>query len=336
MKDKKALVLCFTDAGRQTAERVDRFLLERDWNTRTVRVHGGLSALVSEAFQTAELLVFVGSCGIAVRAVAPYLRDKTVDPSVLVADEKALHVIALLSGHIGGANALTRQLADFLGAEGVITTATDINGRFSVDAWAAENGFALDSMQTAKHIAAEILRRDVPFSSDFPLDGALPAGLRCGDEGALGIVLSWKNRRCFDETLLLTPPVLHVGIGCKKNTSLPQLEQAFDALWTEQDFCPQALRRIASIDVKRGEAGLLALCEKRGVVPVFYTAQELSCAEGDFSGSDFVERTVGVDNVCERAAVLSAGEKARLIVKKRAADGVTLAVALEERRIRFE
>jgi hypothetical protein len=98
---------------------------------------GSLADFVGGLFE-AEALVFVGACGIAVRAVAPHVQSKLSDPATLCVDERAQYVIPLLSGHIGGANQLARRLAEALDATPVITTATDVNGRFAVDAWAAE------------------------------------------------------------------------------------------------------------------------------------------------------------------------------------------------------
>ena len=123
-------------------------------------------------FSRRDALIFVGACGIAVREIAPYVRDKKTDPAVLVLDERARHVIPLLSGHIGGANRLAARLADALGAEPVITTATDVNGKFAVDEFAARTGCAISDMQLAKAFAAGILERDLPLASAFPIDPA--------------------------------------------------------------------------------------------------------------------------------------------------------------------
>ncbi len=130
-----------------------------------------------ERFSSMDALIFIGACGIAVREIAPYLVSKKTDPAVICIDEKMQFVIPLLSGHIGGANDLTRRLAGALGASAVITTATDVNGKFAVDAWAAKNGCAIASMPLAKKVAAEILEHDVPLVSEFPVRGALPNGI---------------------------------------------------------------------------------------------------------------------------------------------------------------
>ncbi len=102
-----------------------------------------------QQFAWADVLLFVGSCGIAVRQIAPHVRDKRTDPAVLVMDETAAFVVPLLSGHIGGANRLAAGLAAFMGAVPVVTTATDIQGRFSVDAGAAQKGYRIGDMAAA-------------------------------------------------------------------------------------------------------------------------------------------------------------------------------------------
>lgn len=109
-----------------------------------------------ELFSWADALVFVGSCGIAVREIAPHVHDKRTDPAVVCMDELGHFVIPLLSGHIGGANEMALKIANYLNATPVITTATDINNRFSVDAWAARNGFVIDNIHRAKMVSAAI------------------------------------------------------------------------------------------------------------------------------------------------------------------------------------
>ena len=127
-----------------------------------------LAEFAGPVFQASDVLIFVGACGIAVRAIAPHIHDKQTDPAVVSLDELGRFVIPLLSGHIGGANALAVRLAAALGATAVVTTATDVNGRFSVDTWAASQGLFIDDMRAAKAVSAAILEGPVPLVSDFP------------------------------------------------------------------------------------------------------------------------------------------------------------------------
>jgi len=291
-----------------------------------------LAEFTGPVFRWADALIFVGACGIAVRAVAPHVRDKRTDPAVLAVDEAARFVISLLSGHIGGANALALRLGEALGAVPVVTTATDVNGRFSVDAWAAGQGLFIDSMAQAKAVSAAILDGPVPLASDFPITGALPSGVVPGQEGPVGICVSWRQRRPFARTLLLVPPVVRVGIGCRRGTGPEAIGALADRVLADAGIHPAAVRCVSSIDLKRDEPGLLAFCRERGWPAEFYAAEELERVEGDFAPSDFVRSVTGVDNVCERAAMLGAEA---LLVKKTAGHGVTVAAALEHWEVRF-
>lgn len=285
-----------------------------------------------ERFSSMDALIFIGACGIAVREIAPYLVSKKTDPAVLCIDEKMQFVIPLLSGHIGGANDLARRLAAALGAAAVITTATDVNGKFAADAWAAKNECAISSMLLAKKVAAEILERDVPLVSDFPIKGALPGGIVEKTQGALGIVIGYCTKEPFAETLRLTPRVLRVGIGCRRGTAQETIEAAVAAVLSAHQLDPSAVKGVYSIDLKQQEAGLLAACAKHNWPTVFYTAEELRSVPGEFTDSPFVQEMTGVGNVCERAAMRGAE---KLLVKKTAVDGVTVAVAAEHWEVSF-
>lgn len=144
-----------------------------------------------------------------------------------------IFVIPLLSGHIGGANALARRLAAALGATAVVTTATDVNGKFSVDTWAAEHGCAISDMGGAKQISAEILEHSVPVCSDFPIQGPLPDGLVLGESGELGIYVGYRCSAPFMHTLRLVPRVLRVGVGCRKGISREAVEAAIQTAFAE-------------------------------------------------------------------------------------------------------
>ncbi|MBQ2680971.1 MAG: cobalt-precorrin 5A hydrolase [Eggerthellaceae bacterium] len=289
-----------------------------------IDAYGSLDVWTQAHFATDDALIFVGASGIAVRAIAPHVRDKFSDPAVVSVDEVGRFVVPLLSGHVGGANELAREVAAITGGQAAVSTATDVNGLFAVDEWAARHGFAILERSIAKEISAALLDgRPVGFKSDFELDEK-PSGVT---EGAadIGFVVSLDDSAMpFPRTLHLVPRVATVGVGCRKGTDPSALEQAVADALAEANVSAKAVTAIASIDVKKDELAILELASKMGWSPVFYTADELAAVPGEFSSSDFVKRTVGVDNVCERAACASGGE---LVLGKQAGGGITVAIA---------
>ena len=139
----------------------------------------GLKDWCAACFAKAELIIFIGACGIAVRTIAPLLKSKTEDPAVLVLDEAGQYVISLLSGHIGGANAYAQKIAGLTGATPVITTASDVRGKIAVDVFAKERSSdEISSMKAAKCVEAAILRGEpVEVYCSGTVQGAVPPEL---------------------------------------------------------------------------------------------------------------------------------------------------------------
>ena len=299
-------------------------------------IRPSLQEMCRDAFSRCRLVVFIGATGIAIRSIAPYLKSKTKDPAVISIDERGKFVIPLLSGHIGGANNLASGIASFLKAIPVITTATDVNGLFAVDEWAARNNMAIFNMAGVKTFASCLVDcKKVGVKSDFPITGPLPEGLVLADEGPVGMAITLrKTVQPFVETVVLCPRILHLGIGCRKGASMEKIEELATQEMARLRFPLNAVRGIASIDVKKDEPGLLAFAEEYALPIRFYTAEELNAVEGDFTPSAFVAKTVGVDNVCERAAVLDS-KGGRLLLHKTSKNGVTLAIAAEDFTVDF-
>ena len=335
----KLAVFAYSRTGCGTARRVLAALPEADARCYTVARLQEPDFLPLEkqvyaaAFAGADALIFVGACGIAVREIAPYVRDKKTDPAVVCLDERAKFVIPLLSGHIGGANALAARLAQALCAAAVITTATDVNGKFAPDAWAAQHGCAISDMQLAKVAAAAILERDIPLCSAFPITTPLPGGTVPGRTGALGIYIGCEVQEPFAQTLRLIPRKLHVGLGCRRGSTKEAIETAIRTVFRQHALDLRAIAGVSSIDLKQDEPGLLAACRENGWSVRFYPAEQLRAVPGTFTGSEFVSSVTGVDNVCERAACLGAQ---KLLVQKTALDGVTVAGAEEAWEVQFE
>lgn len=288
-----------------------------------------LSEWTAAAFGRSGLIIFVGAAGIAVRAVAPYASKKSTDPAVLVIDEGGRFVIPLLSGHIGGANAYAVLLAERLGAQAVITTATDINGVFAVDTWAVNNGYAIENTEEIKSISGALLDgKTVYLSSDFKINGELPEGIVQGECGEIGICISDSVKKPFRHTLNLIPKRYVIGAGSRKDADEDALVELFNKLGINK----KSAAAVATIDIKRNEKSVLKLAEYLGAELKLYTSEELNLANGDFTGSEFVKSITGTDNVCERAAALSGD---RLIVKKTKGSGVTAAASVIDWSVSF-
>ena len=148
-------ILYFTDKGKALAEKIKEGLSGHD----AVIVPKGvpIAFVCGDAFADKEALVFVGAAGIAVRAIAPYVRDKLTDPPVIVTDENGNFVIPILSGHVGGANSLALEVAEVLEAQPVITTATDVSGAFSVDLFARENDLRIANREGIAKVSSSAL-----------------------------------------------------------------------------------------------------------------------------------------------------------------------------------
>ena len=288
---------------------------------------GGLAAWTESAWNTADALLFIGSCGIAVRAIAPHVKKKTVDPAVIVMDELGIYSIPLLSGHLGGANELAVHIARAAGAIPVVTTATDINGVFAADDWARSQGLVVANPDRIKWVASRLLAGEkLGFKSLYEIEGQMPSCLETADTG-YDILVSHRSRGSSD-ALRLVPRIVTLGVGCHRNIELEALEAAFEAVLAKSGCHRLSIFQAASLDLKKNEPALLEFCKRHGFPFITYTAAELAAVPGDYSGSEFVKKITGVDNVCERAAVLASG--GRLINKKEAGNGVTMALALKE------
>ncbi len=293
------------------------------------------------AFSLYDGIIFISAAGIAVRAIAPFIKDKTTDPAVLVIDDNAKHVISLLSGHIGGANELALLTADITGAEPVITTSTDVNEVFAVDVFARQEGLEISDIKLVKSISADLLEGiPVGFFSDFPLEGTIPEGFTQKEKCLDNVWITCKRRPEVDdlcymfledgsEVLKLIPQVVILGIGCKKGIERDQILAALELTLDDLNIMTESVCGIVSIDRKSDEKGLIKTADLLDVPFITYTADELNAVEGDFEESEFVKEITGTSNVCQRAAKKAVEDKGGFLTgRKYKYDGVTVAVGM--------
>lgn len=383
-------LICFTGAGAKLGAKLLKelkrdghecrgYVLEKFLNP--FHEANGLEPLKSSLqewtgnqFETREGLIFIGAAGIAVRAIAPWVKDKRTDPAVVVIDDSGRFSISLLSGHLGGANGLAEETAKLTGGIPVITTATDIHGRFAVDNFAKEQGLWISDMKTAKAVSADVLAGEpVGFFSDFPAAGSMPEGFTQKESCKRNVwitvkrypedhdfLFQRKNRpvkqkmlredahsapdsfpKLFlpegGEVLRLVPRIVILGIGCKRGTEKERIEAAVEEALSRWNIEPESAAAVATIDIKKEEAGLLSYVREHGLSFQTYPAERLLQAEGEFSPSSFVKEITGVDNVCERAAVSLAEDLGggRLMMRKQAGGGVTVAAAVRDWKVKL-
>ncbi len=307
-----------------------------------------LEKVVGEYFDKVSAIIFFAAVGIAVRCIAPHIGHKSMDPAVIAVDGTGHYCIPLLSGHAGGANELARQIAACIGAQAVITTATDCENKFAVDEFARKNGLVVTDWQLAKEISVAVLNgRRIRLISEYAISGRKPEELTVveGENGSdeeeqavPGIIISDHRLPALKHrSLQLVPRCIVVGIGCRRGTAYDKINQAVMDCLEKCRLHDRAICAVTSIDLKQNETGILRFCEVYNVPFVTFGADELSGINGDYSGSEFVERITGVDCVCERSAVLYAqGKEDSLLCRKTVYDGVTVALAFREISISFD
>ena len=325
----KKTAICFSRRGKEIIQRLNRLCQEKGIGGIEAYIHMELAEEedgflpVKESvgkwtevhFRPGCALIYVGAVGIAVRAVAGVLKDKLSDCPVIVIDDNGRYVIPVLSGHVGGANKLAVILAELLGAEAVITTSTDVNAAFSADLFAVENRLNIANRDGIRHVSAKAVEgKGITLSiKDYP------------PKEPVDVIVADETDAAY--SLLLTPKRYTVGLGMKKDKDGEELEQFFLEILEREGLKPDDVYALCTIDRKEEEPALIALRDKYRIPLISFDAELLKKAAGEFTPSEFVRDTVGVDNVCERAAVLGAGAGGTLCVRKQSRNGMTIAVA---------
>lgn len=283
-----------------------------------------------DIFQEYTGIVFISSTGIAVRLSAPFLQDKTRDPAVVVVDDLGRYAISFVSGHLGGANELVQKIAKVLNCQPIITTASDGRGIEAVDLFAKRNNLFIEHLNDTKIITAMMVEGH-PIRLISEIDARIGYDNIVDDNPAGCIYITSQNQvNCDIPYCILRPQNLNVGLGCRKGKTQEEILKAIKQVFQEHNLNLNSIKAIATIDVKKDEAGILGTCEALQCELHFYTRKDIKQVQHHFSTSQWVQSTIGVSAVCEPCAYLAGGE---LIVRKTVIDGITLAVAKESRAL---
>jgi cobalt-precorrin 5A hydrolase len=337
-------VWALSETGTELAGKLIRHFSEATvFLPRTIQTSDGsirrferLSEAVDAHFKAFDGHIFIMSTGIVVRMIAKQIQHKTTDPAVVVMDEIGNHVISLLSGHLGGANALANLLSTITGADPVITTATDVHHLPAIDLLAKAHGLIIENPEAIKWINMAILEgRGIYLRDPFNVLGSktddiqwLPWGdfKPAIDSAALGVYIDDRQAVLPEHTLVLRPKTLTAGIGCNKGTDPAEIMGLLKEVLMAHRLAQSSLSIIASIDLKREEPGILRIAQDLGCRTIFYTKDELNRVDGISSPSAVVKKYTGAKSVCEAAAII-ASSMGTMVVPKQKTRNVTVAIA---------
>ncbi len=328
------IALYITNNGKKVCDR-----LKSTYKDRVVIKKIESNAL-NEAFKEAftyKKIIAIMATGIVVRAIAPYIKDKTKDPAIVVIDEKGKYVISLLSGHLGGANELAKDIAKMLGATPVITTSSDVQGYKALDLYAKEKGYIIKDMKLYKKIAILMAqnKKDIPvfleeseekayFSSPFfKTYKNINSFLK---RKGYKIAVSWQTLPCQD-ILYLIPKKLVLGIGLHRGISFIEVYKFIEKIFKEKGIHMEAISRIATIDKRKEEICLKELSKTLSANLVFYSADDLQRVSG-IKTNEVVAKYHGTGNVCEASAILGSNY-GKIILPKIKGEKITICIARE-------
>lgn len=332
-------IFYITDKGLRLAERLKGLYHD----ARIERFDPGS---VSALWRDYKGFIFIMATGIVVRTIAPLLEDKRTDPAVVVVDETGRFAISLLSGHIGGANRIAKEIADFLGGEAVITTASDVNNHTSTDLWARENNLVVEDWKVLPQIGTRLLNKGLLRTYLDEIELKLPYDFLRVSEPEIADIIVTNKRDIYgistktpkksglsnsgfpgrsEVQLYLRPRDLVIGIGCNSGTSEEEIDKAVRASLEAHNLSFFSINSIASIDIKSKEEGLINFAKRYGFQVRFFSAEELNLVKG-VTKSQVVFEATGAYGVSESAALLASGAS-ELLIPKQKLGNVTVAVA---------
>jgi cobalt-precorrin 5A hydrolase len=297
--------------------------------------------LMGDLFRAYDSMICIFSLGAVIRMIAPHLGDKKTDPAVIVIDDKANFVISTLSGHLGGANALARLVASYIGATPVITTAADVNETIAVDLVGREFGWTIQNFENVTRISALMVNEEkIAVYQDAGEEkwwkSALPNNvskvddlekLKSADFKA-GLVITDRllsDPEILSKCVIYRPKSLVVGIGLHWDTGKDVIESGVKGVFDSNGLAFQCIRNIASVNRGGKVKGLEEFSSEHGIPVEIYEKQALAQVAVP-NPSETVKKFEGTASVSEASSLLSS--KGTLVVpKQKFPPNLTVAVA---------
>ncbi|MCC8365700.1 cobalt-precorrin 5A hydrolase [Xenorhabdus sp. PB61.4] len=344
--DNKYALFCLTAGGIALARRLQSYLAIDCFTSLELvesgffTFDGSFSNTVRKVFTRYSALIMVGATGIAIRVIAPLLRDKMTDPAVIVLDEKGQFAISLLSGHMGGANKLAQQIADILDGQAVITTATDVNQVAALDLLSQQLDGKMEnfreSVKTVNQMLVNGKRVGIWFHPDlsdekncYDIRGFIPVDFleeRPELDALVYVSYERTNLMLAIPVFKLIPRRIVAGIGCRRGVEPERCAELLERHLLELNLEPLSLKAIGSIELKKDEPALIQLSHQHQIPFQTFSVNQLSHYEQVFPTSEFVRKTVGIGSVSQPVAWLMS--KGHLVGHTLREQGVTITLGV--------
>lgn len=325
-------IITLTESGKKLAEIISNDLSNDPRIIKVDTFHKNVKGNLKKIFKHYNCIIGIMATGIMVRNICGMIESKYKDPAIIVMDEKGKHVISLLSGHLGGANEISKQIAFITGGEAVITTSTDINHKFGIDSFAKRYYFKISDVSKIKSINSSLISGDRVYMATNPKfefiwnDDDVKNSYNRTSEKAESITVSNS-----EVSLDLTPLKLVVGIGSRKNIKTESVIHTIKSSLKLLNLPIDRIDALATGEMKKHESGIVDASVQLGLPLEVIDEQSLKIYKNpDLTSSDFVMDKFGVGGVCEPSALISAGQGSKLIFRKTACNGVTVAISASE------
>lgn len=293
-------------------------------------------------FYEYDAIIAIMASGILIRSISDLIDSKTTDPAILNVDDNGNFVISMLSGHLGGANKLTNKVAGLINATSVITTSTDVNNKLGIDVLASDLYLTIDNTKEILHFNKSILEgKEISFTINSDENYNYLYNYLNNNTLEIDVSIYFSSRikngeieaECDNHIIILKPLKVIFGIGCRRGKSSQEINEAIDSVLNDLNMDKSRIDAFSSAEIKKDEEGILELSKDLDIPVNFVDLDKLKLFKSsDIQESEFVMSKFGIPGVCEPSALITAGYDSKLIYKKTAFDGITICVALENKK----
>jgi len=301
-------------------------------------IYKKLDDILSTAFNEFDALIFIMATGAVVRKIAPYLRDKSSDPAVIIMSLDLKRIIPLLSGHLGGANELSIEIAKNIdGSVNFITTASDQIKVLAFDMFAKKMGYKISNLNSLAEVSNHIIDKKVVQVVTYPaiereireFDGYRDENFHFISPDRLDLlnninpIVYITPQKMANSSLQLHPQEIAIGLGMNRGTTAKEIDLTLKRFCFEHSIDINSVKVVSSFDAKADEEGLLEFAKDINIDIKFFSSDEINALQNNFTPSE-ATRFFNIKGVAEPASLLASKHRT-LFLSKRVYGNVTIA-----------